>query len=172
MPKSKKKRKKGANNKALSIRHLHRQARDIANNHLLVYVPFIAEAIDPHNNNGDNVNFTKEAVEAVENTPILWSISCYVLCRDQNGGEYMKPMITTAPYPCKRQQIMESMADEFMEHVKKQNQDHILTVGWIATTKGNEPTDEVADKIFSKIGVWKEFLTNHEERKLDNEISN
>jgi len=166
MPKSKtRKKKNGADKKANLLKRLSEKTRHIVSEHLLVYIPFMEEAIQPYNKYGKEVNFVPDTVKLVENTPMRWSISCYVLCRDQNGDEYMKPFVAVSPYPCKRTQMMESMADAFMEHVKKQNQLHVLTVAWIATTIGNEPTDEMADKIFSDLDVWGEFVTDYEEER-------
>ncbi|AUR81783.1 hypothetical protein NVP1013O_36 [Vibrio phage 1.013.O._10N.286.54.F9] len=144
------------NGKAKRIQKQQLQVREMMKTHCVAF------AYDPDNyhlriysNDGHEVGFEKTVPQAIEMTPLKWTYICYVLMRDNQGNNYMKSFTASAPFPCKRSQIRDNVAEAHKAFMDKDcNPNHILTAGWIATTEGHEPSDDVAYKIFDNLGVW------------------
>lgn len=95
--------------------------------------------------------------EAVCDTPLLWKIGCYAICRDNNGRDYIKSMCLQPSEPVKQSAINKALSEAHFDWMRDEvNMNHLLTLSWIATC-GPEPSDEVAAKIFAELGGWRDF---------------
>ena len=93
---------------------------------------------------------------AVGETPLKWVITCYAICRDQQGREYLPSMELTLPEPVKQDAINKALSQAHFDWVKAEiNKKHLLTLAWIATT--GQMREEVAGKIFQQLGALDAF---------------
>lgn len=140
------------------------QVRKILKNHVVVHVAYMTDGTLVYTKDGQPVDISKEAAHALARFQIKWGVTCYALMRDNNGREYLKSFVATAPQPCKHEKIREQIADLLYDFVGSEcNPNHFLSVAWLATDSVNDIPDETADKIFTSMGAWGEFLAPHEE---------
>lgn len=159
-----KKPRKTKNAKSKFIKLIHEQTRKAIKGNYIAFLAREGELLRSYDINGEVSAFSEHLQKSLEKTPILWCIVGYVFCRDHNGVDYMKSIAIDAPYPCKREQIKTIAADKIWQFLKSDcNENHILGAGWLSTDASNEPEDEIADKIFTHIGVWDELAPWQEE---------
>lgn len=94
-----------------------------------------------------------EAMIASAARPHKWS--CYIAAFGRTElDEYMKSEQLTVP----TRYYQEDLAPVFEEHhaklVKTVPEHHLCGVGWIASTQGEEISEQEAGKIFEKLGAW------------------
>ncbi|EPH5256771.1 hypothetical protein ACS0KS_002598 [Vibrio cholerae] len=142
------------------------QTRKILSNYHVVFVANMVDGTLVYSKQGEPVSITKVLAQSLGSVQIKWSVTCYALMRDNTGREYLKSFVATTKTPCKHEQIREEVADLHWDFLDKNcNPNHFLTAAWIANSIDNPPSDEVADKIFTHMGAWKEFIAEHEAPK-------
>ncbi len=146
------------------------QTRRILNENHVVFVANMVDGTLVYSKEGEPVGITKVLAESIGRIQVKWNVACYALMRDNTGREYLKSFVATTPEPCKHEQIREQVADLHWNFLDKEcNANHFLTAAWIASAINNEPSDEVADKIFTQMGAWKEFIAEHEDKARGND---
>lgn len=106
---------------------------------------------------GQRAKVSAIEAQAVCDTPLPWNISCYAICRDTTGHDYIKSMCITLATPVKQSSIHRALSRHHYDWMEREvNMNHLLTLAWVATT-GPEPSDEVAVKIFGDMGAWRDF---------------
>lgn len=114
-------------------------------------------AVQPFTHSGQKIGLHLPEIEAVCDTPLMWKISCYAICRDTTGKEYIKSMCIELSEPVKQSAINKALSQAHYDWMREAvNMRHLLTLGWIATT-GNEPSDDMAGKMFEQMGAWRDF---------------
>ncbi|EIY4766809.1 hypothetical protein MM188_003191 [Vibrio cholerae] len=152
--------------RARLIKMQQMQTRNIIAKHLIVYVAHLVDGTLVYTNDGTPQPISTVLAKSFGKTQIKWSVTCYVLLRDNQRRNYLKSFIASVKAPCKHSQISEQIADLQWNFIEKEcNPYHLLTAGYIATQEGNEPSDEVADKIFTHMGAWNEFIACWEEEE-------
>ncbi|PWI34876.1 hypothetical protein DI392_00925 [Vibrio albus] len=146
------------------------QTRRILNENHVVFVANMVDGTLVYSKQGEPVGITKVLAESIGRIQVKWNVTCYALMRDNTGREYLKSFVVTTPEPCKHEQIREHIADLHWDFLDKEcNANHFLTAAWIASAIDNEPSDEVADKIFTQMGAWHEFIAPWEDEKRGND---
>ena len=132
-------------------------AKDTASRTLFASIYGMDGGVTPFSHGGQRIRVSYDRAMAVCATPIKWRIACYALCRDTTGRDYIKSMCLELAEPVKQDAINQALSHAHYDWMKQEvNTNHLLTLAWIATS-GAEPSDDVAMKIFTELGGWKEF---------------
>lgn len=114
-------------------------------------------SVQPYSHAGRKVGLNLREVEALCDTPLPWVISCYAICSDSADRDYIKSMCITLSTPVKQSAINKALSQFHYDWMEREvNMNHLLTLAWIATT-GPEPSDDIAIRIFSDMGAWRDF---------------
>lgn len=132
-------------------------ANDTASRTLFASVYGIDDGVHPFSLAGNRARIDWERALSVGETPLKWVITCYAICRDQQGREYLPSMELTLPEPVKQDAINKALSQAHFDWVKAEiNKSHLLTLAWIATT--GEVKEWVAIKILKdQLGAWDAF---------------
>ena len=142
--------------KARSMKRTVWLAKDTASRTLLASVYGLNDGVTPFTLAGQRSRIDWERALAVGDTPLKWVITCYAICRDQQGREYLPSMELTLAEPVKQDAINKALSQHHFDWVKSEiNKSHLLTLAWIATTC--QMREEVAVKIFHQLGAWDAF---------------
>src|SRR5574344_1344874 len=142
--------------KARSMKRTVWLAKDTASKTLLASVYGMDGGVTPFTLSGHRSRIDWERALAVGETPLKWVITCYAICRDQNGRDYLPSMELTLPELVKQAAINKALSQHHFDWVNAEiNKSHLLTLAWIATT--GKMREEVAVKIFQQLGAWDEF---------------
>ena len=142
--------------KARSMKRTLWLANDTASRTLFASVYGLDGGVTPFTLAGQRLRIDWERAMAVGETPLKWVITCYAICRDQQGREYLPSMELTLPEPVKQDAINKALSQAHFDWVKAEiNKKHLLTLSWIATT--GQMREEVAGKIFQQLGAWDAF---------------
>ena len=142
--------------KARSMKRTVWLAKDTASSTLFASVFGLDCGVTPFTLKGKRSLVTFDRAMAVGETPLKWVITCYAICRDQQGREYLPSMELTLPTPVKQDAINKALSQAHFDWVKAEiNKSHLLTVAWIATTGQMREGADV--KIFQQLGAWDEF---------------
>lgn len=140
-----------------AMRRQHWLATTTASRTLFASVYGTELGVLAHNREGKRVPVRYEAATAVCNTPLQWTITCYAVCRDHTGGEYLRSTGVPMPRPVKQSAIHKALSTFHFNWMQSDvNKSHLLTLAWIATV-GPEPSDEVAAMVFAGMGAWRDF---------------
>lgn len=143
--------------KARSMKRTVWLAKDTASRTLFASVYGLDSGVHPFSLAGNRSRIDWERALAVGDTPLKWVITCYAICRYQNGRDYLPSMELTLPEPVKQDAINKALSQAHFDWVKAEiNKSHLLTLAWIATT-GSMKDESVAGKIFTSMGAWYEF---------------
>lgn len=142
--------------KARSMKRTVLLAKDTASKTLFASVYGLDGGVTPFTLSGQRSRIDWERAMAVGETPLKWVITCYAICRDQQGREYLPSMELTLPEPIKQDAINKALSQAHFDWVKQEiNKKHLLTLAWIATT--GQMREEVAVKVFQQLGAWDAF---------------
>lgn len=132
-------------------------AKDTAIRTLFASVYGLDDGVHPFSLAGNRARIDWERALAVGETPLKWVITCYAICRDQQGRDYLPSMELTLPEPVKQDAINKALSQAHFDWVKAEiNKSHLLTLAWIATT-GTMKDEKVAGNIFTELGAWDAF---------------
>ncbi len=131
--------------------------RTAAANSLFVSVYGGGNAVQAYTHGGIKKRMRFDEAKAVEVAALKWKISCYALCRDSNGRDYIKSMCLMMQNPVKQSEINKFLSQAHFDWMQEEcNMNHVLTLAWIATT-GPEPSDDVAMRIFVGTGIFEQL---------------
>lgn len=151
-------------NRNLIIIQNHRANR-VASTSLFCSVFGLSEFIFPFDLNGKKKRITVSEASSLDKVPLLWNITCYALCRDNNSHNYLKAFEIYLKEPVKQSAINKSLSTIHYNWMKREvNIKHLLTLAWMATTAA-PPSEELAFKIFDGLGGFSSF--NHVTEKLE-----
>lgn len=126
------------------------------------------EAVDKRT--GSPVAIGPTIATSLSTCPFKWHVYLAVLCRRQDGQQYIKSEEVSVKHPYFRNAIEELLNVQHQELVAKCNPLHIVNIAWIASTTPYEFDDEYCDKLFTYKNAW-EFMTPHQEEKLKREMA-
>ena len=144
--------------KARSMKRTLWLANDTASRTLFASVYGLDGGVTPFTLAGQRLRIDWERALAVGDTPLKWVITCYAICRDQQGRDYLpSPMTIELSEPVKQDAINKALSQAHFDWVKEcVNKQHLMTLAWIATT-ASEPSEETAMRIFTELGAWDAF---------------
>ena len=144
--------------KARSMKRTVWLANDTASRTLFASVYGMDGGVTPFTLAGNRSRIDWERALAVGETPLKWVITCYAICRAQDGRDYLpSPMTIELSEPVKQDAINKALSQAHFDWVKEcVNKQHLMTLAWIATT-ASEPSEETAMRIFTELGAWDAF---------------
>ena len=144
--------------KARSMKRTLWLAKDTASKTLFASVYGLDGGVTPFTLSGQRSRIDWERALAVCETPLKWVITCYAICRAQDGRDYLpSPMTIELSEPVKQDAINKALSQHHFDWVKQEiNKSHLLTLAWIATT-GTMKDEMVAGKVFTELGAWDSF---------------
>lgn len=144
--------------KARSMKRTVWLAKDTASRTLFASVYGLDGGVTPFTLSGNHSRIDWERALAVGETPLKWVITCYAICRDRSGKDYLPaPMTIELSAPVKQDAINKALSQAHFDWVKEcVNKQHLMTLAWIATT-ASEPPEETAMLIFTELGAWDAF---------------
>lgn len=132
---------------------------------LLVFVGGKAETYALDKKSGGPVNIGPSIAASLNSVAFKWCVYLAVLCKDQNGQQYIQSEEVKLVHPYKRELLVEMLNEKHRELIKTCNPLHVLNMGWIASTVPYEFEDQHCEKLFNLQGGWK-FNAKWEEDKL------
>ena len=93
-----------------------------------------------------------------------WNVCIAVLCRRQDGQEYIQSSVINFDAPYKRETIETMLNEHHSQLAKTCNKEHIVNLGWIASTVPYEFDDEQTTKLFDKQNGW-DYLAGWENKE-------
>ena len=144
--------------KARSMKRTVWLAKDTASKTLFASVYGLDGGVTPFTLKGKRSPVAFDRAMAVGETPLKWVITCYAICRDQQGRDYLPaPMTIELSEPVKQDAINKALSQAHFDWMKESvNKKHLMTLAWVATT-AKEPSEETAMRIFTELGAWDEF---------------
>jgi hypothetical protein len=144
--------------KARSMKRTLWLASDTASRTLFASVYGLDGGVTPFTLSGKRYGINWERAMAVGDTPLKWVITCYAICRDRSGNDYLPaPMTIELSAPVKQDAINKALSQAHFDWVKEcVNKQHLMTLAWIATT-AMEPSEGTAMRIFTELGAWDAF---------------
>ena len=143
--------------KRRSFQRSQYSAKQTAKTTLFTSVFGLSEYVYPMTLTGKRKVVTGFDAMAIEQQPLLWNITCYALCKDTVGNNYLKAMEIYLKEPVKQSAIHKSLSHAHYDWMKESvNMKHMLTLAWIATT-ATPPAEELAMKIFNDLNVFESF---------------
>lgn len=83
-----------------------------------------------------------------------WTVYFAVMCRDQQGAQYIKAEEIAVGSVCRADQLTEVLEHFCCELRKGCNTRHLVSSGWIANTSGIGLDEARAYELFEKFGAW------------------
>lgn len=117
-------------------------------------------------NGGKKFPVMSEVAVQMEEGFFKWNVYCAVLCRDNDGNNYLKGSVVDAPIKCQQREIAVQIHEAHMAVYRNANPDHIITVAWIGVPSNRELSEEEAYKIFEDNRGF-EFLSQGEAKLQD-----
>lgn len=132
---------------------------------LLVFVGGIRETHALDKKKGSPVDIGPTIAQSLHSIPFKWHVYLAVFCRTQTGEEYIQSEEMNFPAPYRRELIQDVLNEKHDSLIRSCNQQHILNIGWIASTVPYEFEDEHCSKIFTIQGAW-DYLAEWERAKI------
>ncbi len=122
---------------------------------------------------GEELNVTVDVAESVEKGCFNWYYECSVVCRDQNGKEYVvsEPHYFQSRYRQSDERLNKYLNDVHVAFKEKQNPLHIITMAWVAIPVMDETENldlETLGKIYENLGAF-DYLSTWENEQLEKE---
>lgn len=100
-------------------------------------------------------NITPEIATMIAKTRQKWSVTMYVMLRDNYSKDYIQSQTVNYKQACLHSEISDQLADMQMAFMEKEtNPNHRLSAGWIASVEGIEPDDAIALDVFTTLGAF------------------
>ena len=132
-------------------------AKQVAHTSLFASVYGLSDKVFPFTLVGKRKQVTGYDAYALESTPLVWNIHCYALCVDQFNQTYLRGFVISLPEPIKQSAIHKALSEKHYEWMNNEiNKNHLLTLGWVATTN-KDPDTKLVHKMFSELGAFTAF---------------
>lgn len=132
---------------------------------LLVYVGGKRETHALDKKTGTPVDIGPSIAQSLHTIPFKWHVYLAVFCRTQTGEEYIQSEEMNFPAPYKRDLISGVLNDTHDALVRTCNPQHILNIGWIASTVPYDFDDNHCNKLFIQQEGW-DYLAEWEREKI------
>lgn len=91
---------------------------------------------------------------AIDEVPYLWSVYIAAFCIGQDGKEYMKSEIVQTTSRYYQKDLCEFLNGQHQTLIANCNENHTVSVGWLASPHGVDFTEEQASELFTVLGAW------------------
>lgn len=95
--------------------------------------------------------------EAVCDLAHRWTVFLGVMCRDQNGKEYLSSSEFTTTGIHKADQLTETIEEQYLALVDSCNPKHVVCSGWVANPCQVSLTNEQATRLFETNHGWHDY---------------
>lgn len=112
---------------------------------------------------GRVVHIGNELGSALQNKPLPWRVFLAAFCRGQDGLEYMQHVDIVAKARYKQERLGKEVERRSADLEASCNPNHYIRQGWVASPVGKETDEELAAKLFERMGAW-ESWREHEAR--------
>lgn len=132
------------------------RARNMLQKTFSVYVLDHTTDAQLYDKASDRVRIGQSMSHALNNHSCHWSISMVLAVKESNGKNKLIIQDCDSPIQCKFSALINNVADTLIEWTHEYPyQDQIITVGWVASYKGMEISEESLYRIYDELGVWK-----------------
>jgi hypothetical protein len=119
----------------------------------------------------NEITVSRQVADLIAGLPWKWQIECSVVCRDQQGKEYVvsETVHCESAYRQSDPRLNDFLNVHHKAFLEKQNPLHVITLAWVAVPViGNDVELEIEtlDKIYTKLGAY-EFLSTWENNRLE-----
>lgn len=119
----------------------------------------------------NEVKVSQQVAELIAGLPWKWYFECSVVCRDQQGNEYIvsETVHCESAYRQSDPRLNEFLNKHHKAFLEKQNNLHVITLAWVAVPAIGDKVDleiETLDKIYTKLGAF-EYLSTWENNQLE-----
>ena len=156
--------KKKRNKKHCQIKRVTNMATLGTKDMLLVFVGGKKETQAFDKKSLGRINVGPTIAESLAKLSFKWSVYVAVLCRRQDGQQYIQSEQYTFDVPYSRATVENMLNEKHEELVKACNPLHVVNLGWIASTVNCDISDALADELFTKQDGW-EYLAGWEIEK-------
>ena len=131
------------------------RARNLLKKTFSVYVLDHTTDAQLYDNEGERVYIGRAMAHALNDHACHWSIGLVIAVKESNGKNKLIIHDSDSPIQCRFNALIGSAADTLTDWVKEYPyQEQIITVGWVASYKGMEISEESLYKIYDELGVW------------------
>lgn len=138
---------------------------------LLVYVGGKRETHALDKKAGTPVHIGPTIADSFHSIPFKWHVYLAVMCRTQTGEEYIQSEEMNFPAPYRRDIIQDMLNKRHDELIRTCNPEHVLNIGWIASTTPHKFDDKHCNKLFTSQDGW-DYLAKWEMDKVVKETPN
>lgn len=100
------------------------------------------------------ISVDKKIAVALAEQPFEWSILIAVICRDQNGTEYIKSELIASNQKYFQHELISFLAEKHQKLIQSVNRTHVIGVGWLASPEGRDWEEDQAGQIFEQLGAF------------------
>ena len=91
--------------------------------------------------------------KALNDTRFMWQVKIAVLCRRQDGQEYIQSRDIVVEHHYYHHELSDLLNKEHSKLIKETNSEHICNLSWVASTQGE--TDELLfNRIMMDADAW------------------
>ena len=98
---------------------------------------------------------------AFTHTEREWTVAAIVFRINSRGEKAIDVHHLVPPFPCKADQIADSVKEKHMSMVDKTPQKEFLATGWLASPRVEYHSSVKLIELFDKVGVWKTYVTHN-----------
>lgn len=131
------------------------RARNMLQKTFSVYVLDHTTDAQLYDASGERVRIGQTMSHALNNHSCHWSISMVLAVKESNGKNKLIIKDCDSPIQCRFNSLIGNIADLLVDWTHEYPyQDQIITVGWVASYKGMEISEESLYRIYEELGVW------------------
>lgn len=132
---------------------------------LLVFIGGVKETHALDKKTGFPVPIGPTIVKALHSIAFKWHVYLAVLCRSQDGKEYIQSEEMNFIHPYRRELLSDKLNEQHDKLIRTCNPHQILNIGWVASTVPYEFDDSFCYELFNKQGGWG-YLAEWEKDKV------
>lgn len=91
---------------------------------------------------------------AISEVPYQWTVLMSVMGRDFEGKPYYKDEQITMAVRYRQSSLVEYLNEQHQAMIAAMNKNQMVAAGWIAAPERTDIGPELADRIYTNLGVW------------------
>ncbi len=116
--------------------------------------------------NNSKAILTQAKLDAMTKVAHKWQVHVAALLRDHEGDDYIQTKRLIFKQDYYSEFIGDFINDTMIDLRNSCNQQHIVNVGWVATTSDKDISDEAISEMMTDAGAW-DFLSPIEAKELE-----
>ena len=116
--------------------------------------------------NNSKAILTQAKMDALTKVAHKWQVHVTVLLRDNNGRDYIQTQELRFTQEYYSEFIGDVINDTMIDLRNSCNQQHIVNVGWVATTSDKDISDKAISEMMTDAGAW-DFLSPIEAKEKE-----